>query len=78
MFSAQYKLGWMYYLGEGVVRDLSLMKKWMEKAAVQGYARVQHDLAMMYYEGEGVVRDLSLAKEWIGKGGGSRLCRCSV
>ena len=43
------------------------MKKWMEKAAVQGNALAQYELAMMYYKGEGVVRNLPLSKEWMEK-----------
>ena len=44
---AQYELGRMYYLGEGVVRDLPLAKEWLEKAAVQGFAPAQDKLAEM-------------------------------
>ena len=50
-----------YYEGEGVVRDLPLAKKWMEKAADQGDAPAQYELAMMYYKEEGDVRVLSLS-----------------
>ena len=50
-----------------VVRDLSLVKKWMEKSVAQGYVPAQYKLAMMYYLGVGVVRDLPLSKEWLEK-----------
>ena len=46
---------------------MNLAREFMEKSAVQGYARAQYGLAMMYYLGEGDVRDLPLAKEWMGK-----------
>ena len=61
-----------------MVRDLALSKKWLEKAADQGYVPAQYNLAMMYYLGEGVVSDLSLMKKWMEKAAVQGLCPCSV
>jgi TPR repeat protein len=50
---AQYKLGVMYYQGEGVKQDYQKAFFWFEKAAVQGNAEVQALLGVLYVTGEG-------------------------
>jgi clan AA aspartic protease (TIGR02281 family) len=64
---AQYKIGLMYYSGEGVPRNLAEAAKWFRKAADQGSGGAQHYLGMMYDEGEGVPKDLAEAAKWITK-----------
>ena len=45
---AQYIVGRMYYLGEGVTQDYSKAASWFDKAANQDDAVAQFDLAMLY------------------------------
>lgn len=51
---AQYNLGYMYNLGEGVKQDYELAHKWYLNAARQGYASATNNLGYMYEAGEGV------------------------
>lgn len=64
---AQAELGRMYYLGEGVPRDLKVAAQWYRKAADQGNDYAQARLGRMYYSGEGVPRDLKVAAQWYRK-----------
>jgi len=61
---AQYKLGDMYYNGEGVSKDNNKAFKWYEKAALQGDADAQYELGSMYSSGAGVPKDPKKAFEW--------------
>lgn len=61
---AQCFLGFMYYCGEGVTKDLQQAIYWYTKAAEQGYAYAQYTLGFMYYCGEGVTKDLQQALYW--------------
>jgi TPR repeat protein len=58
---AQYKLGEMYYRGEGVKQDYQKAREWYEKAAAQGHLGAQCKLGEMYYRGEGVKQDYGKA-----------------
>jgi len=62
--SAQFDLGWMYYNGEGVSKDLALAASWFREAAEQGHAGAQYNLGYMYANGEGVYKDSALAVSW--------------
>ena len=62
--SAQFKLGLMYYHGEGVEQDYSEAFKWYSKAAEQGYAGAQTNLGLMYSEGKGTAQDYVQAVKW--------------
>ena len=64
---AQFKLGMMYYKGNGVPQDLSKAAHWFEKAAVQGDAYAQFNFGLMCEKGEGVAKDLSKAADWYKK-----------
>ncbi len=64
---AQYKLGEMYYYGNGVEEDEAEAVKWYRKAAEQGHADAQFDLGDMYYIGEGVEEDEVEAVKWYRK-----------
>jgi TPR repeat protein len=65
---AQYKLGLIYYSGEGVPTNVAEAAKWFRKAADQGEGGAQHYLGMMYEEGEGgVPKDLAEAAKWTSK-----------
>ena len=61
---AQFNLGTMYDLGQGVARDFSEAVKWFRRAAEQGHGDAQYNLAAMYYLGYGVARDYVKAHKW--------------
>ena len=63
--AAQYHLGLMYYLGQGVARDYKEAVKWYRLAAEQGYAVAQHNLGLIYKYGQGIARDYVRAYMWI-------------
>jgi uncharacterized protein len=50
--NAQFKLGLMYYNGEGVPEDDAEAVKWYRKAAEQGLAGAQFNLGVMYAYGK--------------------------
>jgi hypothetical protein len=59
--NAQYKLGNMYYYGQGVPRDYAEAFRWYSKAADQGNAMGQSGLGYLYAHGEGVPQDYARA-----------------
>jgi hypothetical protein len=61
---AQYNLGEMYRVGEGVPADSAAAASWYRKAAEQGYARAQNNLGVVYDNGDGVPQDDVLAHMW--------------
>jgi len=61
---AQYNLGLMYVLGEGVEQDFKEAVKWYQKAADQGDAIAQSNLGLMYQKGQGVEQDFKEAAKW--------------
>ena len=65
--SAQYNLGWMYAVGEGVPEDDAKTFEWYTKAAEQGDALGQLGVGRAYAEGEGVPEDKAKAVEWLTK-----------
>jgi len=48
---AQYRLGGMYFEGQGVPQDYAQAASWLRKAADQGHARAQYSLGVMYHKG---------------------------
>ena len=64
---AQYKLGYLYDFGEGVLKDDKEAVKWYTKAAEQGLSKSQYNLSLMYYEGEGIEQDQIEAVKWLTK-----------
>ncbi|MDO5853485.1 MAG: Sel1-like repeat-containing protein kinase family protein [Thermoplasmata archaeon] len=62
---AQYRLGRMYDLGDGVPRDFSTAAHWYGKAAEQGHPLAQNNLGILYAEGSGVRQSDSDAASWI-------------
>ncbi len=64
---AQFKLGVMYYSGDGVKQDYVETVKWYRKAAEQEYAPAQYNLGLMYQCGYGVQQDKSEAVKWYRK-----------
>ena len=63
--AAQYNLGVLYYLGQGVPQDHARAAKWFRRAAEQGDPDSQYNLGILYYQGLGVPRDLTQAFMWI-------------
>lgn len=61
---AQFRLGLMYYLGQGVTQDYAEAVRWYRKAAEQGYAIAQFNLGVMYNKGRGVTQDYAEAVRW--------------
>ncbi len=61
---AQYYLGRMYYVPEGVSRDVTESIRWYRLAAEQGYSSAQYNLGEMYYYGKGVPQDYVQAYAW--------------
>ena len=54
---AAYKLGGLYYRGEGVKQDYDEAAKWYAKAAAQGLAAAEFTLGTLYEDGSGVPQD---------------------
>lgn len=61
---AQYNLGVMYDIGQGVPQDYTEAAKWYTKAAEQGHADAQLKLGVMYAKGRGVPQDYAEAAKW--------------
>ena len=61
---AQFNLGLMYSLGNGVLQDYKTAAKWFTLAAEQGNATAQLNLGLMYDYGEGVLQDYKTAAKW--------------
>jgi Sel1 repeat len=72
---AQFKLGQMYYHGEGVPQDYTQALRWYREAADQGDAKAQDGLAGMYYYGQAVPRDYVEAVRWYGRAAGQGYAR---
>ncbi len=54
---AQFLVGTIYDLGEGVPQNLSTAAKWYLKAANQKHVTAEYNLAWMYRFGKGVLKD---------------------
>jgi TPR repeat protein len=61
---AQYELGRMYALGDGVAVDYRVATRWFSQAAEQGLPRAQYVLGVMYQSGSGVASDNRQAAKW--------------
>jgi len=61
---AQFSLGAMYDIGEGVPQDNYSALEWYSAAALQGSAAAQYNLGFLYQHGRGVQLDNTLA--WSG------------
>ena len=64
---AQFHLGLMYDLGDGVPEDNATAMHWYLKAAEQGEVRAQVNLGSMYERGDGVLKDDIAAFHWFQK-----------
>lgn len=61
---AQYSLGVLYDIGNGVPQDYTEAAKWYRLAADQGNAFAQNNLGAAYNVGNGVPQDYILAHMW--------------
>ena len=66
---AQFVLGSMYHIGEGVPKDDAEAVKWFRLAAEQGDAAAQSTLGVRYHKGEGLPKDLVQAHVWLNLSG---------
>lgn len=64
---ADYYLGRMYLMAEGVRADYAKAVRYLRRAADKGNANAQFYLGNLYYLGEGVKRDYAEAAKWYGK-----------
>ena len=60
----QYKLGFMYQKGQGVVQDYGEAVKWYRLSADKGQPFAQNNLGVMYKNGWGVRQDYVQAYHW--------------
>ncbi|MDX1486184.1 MAG: tetratricopeptide repeat protein [Alphaproteobacteria bacterium] len=65
--AAQFNLGLMHDLGQGVARDYAAAARWYRKAADQGFASAQNNLGFLYAKGLGVNRDYPESAKWYRK-----------
>jgi TPR repeat protein len=61
---AQFRLGTLHSLGQGMPVDQEVAARWFERAAKQGHHQAAVTLANMYLSGLGVPRDESAALAW--------------
>lgn len=61
---AQYTLGKMYYLGQGVKENIEEAFYWFIKSAENGNADAQNWLGDSYYYGKGIAKDYEEAIKW--------------
>jgi len=73
---AQYYLGVMYHIGQGVLQDYKEAVKWWLLASDQGNAKAKCNLAEMYAAGVEIKQDLSTAKRLAKEGfdAGEKYC----
>ena len=63
--TAQFKVGLIYYKGQGVQPDYLEALNWFKKAALQGHPLAQYNVGYMYEKGEGTPQDyLEAAKHY--------------
>ncbi len=66
--AAQAKLGFIFYYGKGVTKDIVRALKWYHAAAEQGHAKTQITLGTMYrYGGNGLTKSRAEASRWYRK-----------
>ena len=61
---AQYSLGWCYYYGKGIAKNLQEAVNWYKKSAGQDNSDAQFQLGNCYAWGKGVGKDLREAFTW--------------
>lgn len=56
---AQVEIGEMYYMAQGVDRDIGLSEKWLEKAATKDYRRAKVDYSYVHALSSGALGDVT-------------------
>lgn len=64
---AQFRLGSIYFNGDGVPENRKEAVKWLRKAAEQGHSFAQYALGHLYAKGESVPEDDKEAVKWYRK-----------
>ena len=64
---AQFKVGYMYYYGQGPAENYESAFEWFMKSALQGFAPAEHKIGFMYEDGEGTERNFEEAVKWYQK-----------
>lgn len=62
--TAEYYLGEMYRLGDGVPRSGPEAVKWLTRAADAGHTEAARQLGLLYLNGDDAVQDLAKARHW--------------
>ena len=75
---AQFLLGLMYDVGEGVPENDAEAVRWYRKAAEQGDAPAQNNLGLMYGNGEGIPEDRVQAYVWFSIAAAQGDCICKA
>lgn len=68
---AQYNLAILYYLGQGVEKDMGKAFELTQAAARQGHLGAQANLASLYLDGSGTEPDIGRGIEWFSAAGRS-------
>ncbi|MGH8579255.1 MAG: tetratricopeptide repeat protein [Gammaproteobacteria bacterium] len=61
---AQYYVGYMYEMGQGINQDYKNAASWYRKAAERGIAQAQYRLGELYANGKGAPLDYEYAYAW--------------
>lgn len=61
---AQFNLGHIHYMGQGVPQDYAEAASWYRLSAEQGDPNAQRNLGYMYSQGRGVPQDYAEAVKW--------------
>ena len=61
---AQYNLAILYFMGQGVEKDVAMAFKWTKAAAEQGHTAAQYNLGSLYFSGDGTDEDVDQAVRW--------------
>jgi len=64
---AQFHLGLLYDIGNGVSPNHETAAKWYTRAAEQGHVDAQFNLGVMYADGDGVPQDYEVAVGWLNR-----------
>lgn len=62
---AMYEIGFLYFDGKEVPRDLERSAEWLTMAAQGGHLEAQFILGQMYRTGAGVSKDMAVAVRWL-------------
>jgi len=60
-------VGFCYFMGEGIRRDMAEGARWYRRAARKGHEIAMANLGLCYLAGEGVPRNRARARQWFRK-----------